>query len=57
MPQFCILLYANHSILATRGGAMAPCPPLNTPLDMGITHVAFDVTVYCTNTVLIAIER
>ena len=29
MPQFCILLYANYTILAIqRGGAMAQCPPL-----------------------------
>ena len=33
MPQFCILFYANYTILATqkRGGGMAPCP-LKTPL-------------------------
>ena len=32
MPQFCILFYANYTILATQRGAMAQCPPLNTPL-------------------------
>ena len=33
MPQFCILFYADYTILATqKGGPLAPCPPLNTPL-------------------------
>ena len=33
MPQFCMLFYANYTIVATqRGGSMAQCPPLNTPL-------------------------
>ena len=33
MPQFCILFYANYTILATqRGGGHGPMPPLNTPL-------------------------
>ena len=33
MPQFCILFYANYTILATQRGAMAHCPfPLNTLL-------------------------
>ena len=33
MPQFCILFYANYTILATqRGGGNGPMPPLNTPL-------------------------
>ena len=32
MPQFCILFYANFTILATRRGDSAPCPLLNTPL-------------------------
>ena len=32
MPQFCILLYANDTILATQRGAMAQWPPLNTHL-------------------------
>ena len=27
MPQFCILFYANYTILATQRRAMAPCPP------------------------------
>ena len=27
MPQFCILLYANYTILATQRGGMAQCPP------------------------------
>ena len=33
MTQFCILFYANYTILATqRMGGMAPWPPLNMPL-------------------------
>ena len=32
MPEFCILFYANYTILATQRGAMAKWPPLNTPL-------------------------
>ena len=32
MPQFCILFYANYTIMATQRGAMAQCPPLNAPL-------------------------
>ena len=27
MPQFCILFYANYTILATQRGAMAQWPP------------------------------
>ena len=27
MPQFCILFYANYTILASQRGVMAPCPP------------------------------
>ena len=34
MPQFCILFYANYTILATQRGG--PCPSLNTPLTTGI---------------------
>ena len=33
MPQFCILIYANYTILATQKGGHGPmAPPLNTPL-------------------------
>ena len=32
MPQFCILFYANYTILATQRGGHGPVPPLNTPL-------------------------
>ena len=32
MPQFCILIYANYTILATQRGAIAQWPPLNTSL-------------------------
>ena len=34
MPQFCMLFYADYTIMATQRGAMAQClpPPLNTPL-------------------------
>ena len=32
MPQFCIVFYANYTILVTQRGAMAQCPPLYTPL-------------------------
>ena len=38
MPQFCVLFYANYTILVTqRGGhgTIAP-PPLNTPLDLAL---------------------
>ena len=34
MPQYCILFYANYTILATQKVAMAQWPPLNTPLLM-----------------------
>ena len=27
IPQFCILIYANYTILATQRGGMAQCPP------------------------------
>ena len=41
MPQFCILFYANYSILVTqRGKGMAQWPaPLNTPLDPNALHL------------------
>ena len=32
MTHFCILFYANYTILATRSGGHGPMPPLNTPL-------------------------
>ena len=32
MPQFCILFYANYTILATQRGGHGQMPPLNTPL-------------------------
>ena len=32
IPQFCILIYANYTILATQRGGRGTMPPLNTPL-------------------------
>ena len=32
MLQFCILFYANYTILATQRGDHGPMAPLNTPL-------------------------
>ena len=32
IPQFCILFYANYTILATQRGGHGIMPPLNTPL-------------------------
>ena len=31
MSQFCVLFYANSTILATQRGGHGPMPPLNTP--------------------------
>ena len=31
MPQFCVLFYANHTILKTQRGGHAPCPPEYAP--------------------------
>ena len=41
MSQFCILFYANYTILATKGemGAWPNAPPLNTPLITSITKI------------------
>ena len=38
MPQFCILFFANYTILATqKGGAMAQCsPPKHAPGTIGV---------------------
>ena len=42
MPQFCILFYANNTILATQeGGAWHYAPSLNTPLR---TRQAFEAS-------------
>ena len=47
MPQFYMLFYANYTILATqREGAMAPWPPLNTPLS--VSFVYFNQLAVCT---------
>ena len=32
MPQFCLLFYAILQTWRPKGGPMAQCPPLNTPL-------------------------
>ena len=46
MPQFCILFYANFTILATQRGGMAQWPPLNTPLFILIFCFWFRKTSY-----------
>ena len=41
MPQFCILFYANYTILATQRGRPWPnAPPLNTPLILVMTEAS-----------------
>ena len=41
MQQFCILFYANYTILATKGEGHGPMPPLNTPLLLRLFCVSF----------------
>ena len=38
MMHFCILFYANYTILANRRGAMAQCPPKYAPADQPIRY-------------------
>ena len=41
MPQFCILFYANSTILATQRGGHGTMPPLNTPLRKIFFHLVY----------------
>ena len=36
MLHFCILFYANYTILANQRGGHGPMPPLNTPLSWAV---------------------
>ena len=47
MLQFCILFYANYTILATqRGGPWPNTPPKYAPAVEVVLYIIFDVMIY-----------